>query len=250
MICKVCGSEVPDGSAYCPNCGSEMVAEEPFAPAEAVDNNDPELNVNDTAPSSAEPVEEFDPEGGTTVLSDEFLEAAEATPAPATTPAPEEEPKPQKVVTPAPVTGSRILSNDSNNFQQGGFQGNGFQGDQFQGNGYQGGAAPQNNYNNMPTNGGGYQPTPAPSAPVFNMNIPSEYKPISAWGYIGYTLLYSIPLVGLIMLFVNGFGSQNINVKNYARSYLIMILISIVLYIIAIVLMLAFGFSLAEALGQ
>ena len=247
MICKVCGSEVADGSAFCPNCGSELVAEEPFAPAEAVDNNDPEVNVNDTVSSSAEPEEQFDPEGGTTVLSDEFLEAAEATPAPTPTPtpAPAEEPKPQKVVTPAPVTGSRILSNDSNNFQ-----GNGFQGNQFQGNAYQGGAAPQNNFNNMSQNGGGYQAPPVQNAPVLNMNVPSEYNPISAWGYIGYSLLYSIPIVGLIMLFVNGFGSNNINVRNYARSYLIMMLISIILYVIVIVIMLALGFSVADAFGQ
>ena len=64
-------------------------------------------------------------------------------------------------------------------------------------------------------------------------NIPYEYKPIGAWGYIGYNLLFAIPLVGLIMLFVFGFGGTgNINVKNYARSFLLLYLITIIFTIL------------------
>jgi hypothetical protein len=66
--------------------------------------------------------------------------------------------------------------------------------------------------------------------------IPSDYKPISAWGYVGYNLLFSIPLVGFILLFVYGFGNGNINVKNYARSFLLFYLITIVLTILLSVL--------------
>ena len=33
-----------------------------------------------------------------------------------------------------------------------------------------------------------------------NSNIPEEYRPISAWGYVGYNLLFSIPFVGIILL--------------------------------------------------
>lgn len=51
-------------------------------------------------------------------------------------------------------------------------------------------------------------------------NVPKEYKPISAWGYFGYELLFSIPLVGFIMLCVFALGgTSNINLKNFARSY-------------------------------
>ena len=49
--------------------------------------------------------------------------------------------------------------------------------------------------------------------------IPDEYKPISMWGYFGYELLFSIPLVGFIVLLVFSFGgTQNENLKNFARS--------------------------------
>lgn len=49
--------------------------------------------------------------------------------------------------------------------------------------------------------------------------IPSEYKPISMWGYFGYEVLFSIPLIGLIMLVVFSLGgTKNQNLKNFARS--------------------------------
>lgn len=51
-------------------------------------------------------------------------------------------------------------------------------------------------------------------------NIPESYRPISAWGYFGYNLLFSIPILGFIMLIVFACGgTANINLRNYARSF-------------------------------
>ena len=65
-------------------------------------------------------------------------------------------------------------------------------------------------------------------------NVPSEYKPISMWGYFGYQLLFGIPFVGLILLLVFSFGgTRNINLKNFARSYFcVLIIVLIVLAIL------------------
>ena len=41
-------------------------------------------------------------------------------------------------------------------------------------------------------------------------SIPEEYQPISMWGYFGYELLFSIPLVGFILLLVFSFGGTRI----------------------------------------
>ena len=82
-----------------------------------------------------------------------------------------------------------------------------------------------------------YQQYQQPNYVNNNWNsIPADYKPISAWGYVGYNLLFAIPLVGFILLFVYGFGNGNINVKNYARSFLLVYLISIILTIVFSVL--------------
>ena len=65
-------------------------------------------------------------------------------------------------------------------------------------------------------------------------NIPEEYKPISMWGYFGYEILFSLPIIGIILLIVFSLGgTKYINLKNFARSYFcIIIIISIVLIIL------------------
>lgn len=33
-------------------------------------------------------------------------------------------------------------------------------------------------------------------------NIPEEYRPISMWGYFGYSILFAIPIVGIVLIIV------------------------------------------------
>lgn len=56
-----------------------------------------------------------------------------------------------------------------------------------------------------------------------------QYKPISAWGYVGYSILFSIPLIGLVFLIIFAFSDKNINRRSYARSYFCWLLILIVI---------------------
>ena len=69
-----------------------------------------------------------------------------------------------------------------------------------------------------------------------NNNIPSNYKPLSAWSYFGYQLLFSIPLVGFILLIVFSFSNDNINRRNFARSYFCSYLILAVIFVILLAL--------------
>jgi len=69
-----------------------------------------------------------------------------------------------------------------------------------------------------------------------------EYKPITPFGYVGYELLFSLPLVGFICLIIFAFGgTKNINVKNFARSYLLMALIALIIYSLVVVILLFFS---------
>ena len=69
-------------------------------------------------------------------------------------------------------------------------------------------------------------------------HVPEEYRPITMWGYFGYSILFAIPLVGIILLLVFSFGgTRNINLRNYARSYFCWIIIGIGL----LLLMFLFG---------
>lgn len=65
--------------------------------------------------------------------------------------------------------------------------------------------------------------------------IPKEYKPISAWGYFGYQLLFGIPIVGFIFLLVFALGgTENINLKNYSRSYFCAFLVGLIIFVVTL----------------
>lgn len=63
---------------------------------------------------------------------------------------------------------------------------------------------------------------------------------ITPWGYVGYSLLYSIPIVGWIIWACHAFGSSNENVKNYARAMvcaaIAVVILSIVLEIVLVIM--------------
>lgn len=65
--------------------------------------------------------------------------------------------------------------------------------------------------------------------------LPEKYKPLGAWAYFGYLILFNIPLVGFICLIVFSFSDSNINRRSFARSYFcIYIIIAVVIAIFAI----------------
>lgn len=74
--------------------------------------------------------------------------------------------------------------------------------------------------------------------------IPNEYRPLSAWAYFGYNILFATPLVGFIMLIVFAFDSSNINRRNYARSFFCAYLVAIIILIVVLILALVLGISL------
>ena len=64
-------------------------------------------------------------------------------------------------------------------------------------------------------------------------HIPYEYRPISMWGYFGYTLLFCIPILGLILAIVWSFSGANINRRNFARSqFCVLIILSIIFWLL------------------
>lgn len=52
-----------------------------------------------------------------------------------------------------------------------------------------------------------------------NYGVSEQYRPLSPWAYFGYTILYGIPVIGIIMLVIHSFNDSNINRRNFARSF-------------------------------
>lgn len=73
-----------------------------------------------------------------------------------------------------------------------------------------------------------------------------QYRPLSPWQYFGLSILFSIPVVGFIFLLVFTFNNNNINRRNFARSYWCGLLIGICVAILVIIFALIFGISFDE----
>ena len=69
--------------------------------------------------------------------------------------------------------------------------------------------------------------------------LPSKYKPIGAWGYFGYNILFSIPVIGFICLVIFACSGSNINRRSYARSFFCVWIIALVVFGIIV----AIGFA-------
>ena len=67
-------------------------------------------------------------------------------------------------------------------------------------------------------------------------------RSISSWGYVGYSILFIIPVIGFLLLIILSF-SKNTNVRSYARSYWCRLVLAI--FLIAIF----FGLSAMGFLG-
>ena len=83
-------------------------------------------------------------------------------------------------------------------------------------------------YNGQP------MPNRPPQAPpperFLEQQLPPQYRPLGAWAYFGYTLLFSIPIVGFICLIVFSCSSSNINRRNFARSFWCVLVLAILIF--------------------
>ena len=59
---------------------------------------------------------------------------------------------------------------------------------------------------------------------------PEQFRPLNAWEYFGYAILYMVPVIGWIFLLIFTFSTSNYNRRSFTRSYwcgLILILIAV-----------------------
>ncbi len=66
-------------------------------------------------------------------------------------------------------------------------------------------------------------------------DVPPEYRPLGAWAYFGYTILFNLPVIGLIFLIVFSLSDSNLNRRNFARSYFIALVFLLILFLILFV---------------
>ena len=78
-------------------------------------------------------------------------------------------------------------------------------------------------------------------APVAAPAAPKEAKLLGPWGYFGLKILFSIPLVGFILLIVFSFDNKHLNRRNFARSYWCDLILRLVVAIVVAIILSATG---------
>ena len=59
-----------------------------------------------------------------------------------------------------------------------------------------------------------------------------DTRPLSPWAYFGLEILYTIPIIGIIFLIVHAIGANNINKRNFARSYFCFVIVIAIIILI------------------
>lgn len=66
--------------------------------------------------------------------------------------------------------------------------------------------------------------------------LPYKYRPLGAWSYFLYTILFSIPVVGIIFLFIFALDGSQVVRRSFARSYFCVYILAIIIVAIVIAL--------------
>ena len=81
---------------------------------------------------------------------------------------------------------------------------------------------------------------PNPNYNQYGNPLPKENEPLSPWNYFWLSVLYTLPVLGFIMLIVHSCSSANINRRNFARSHFCGLLIAGIIVAAYVIIMLIF----------
>ena len=57
-----------------------------------------------------------------------------------------------------------------------------------------------------------------------------DTTPLSPWAYFWLDILYAIPIVGFVFLLIHAIGANNVNKRNFARSYFCVLVIILIIF--------------------
>ena len=78
--------------------------------------------------------------------------------------------------------------------------------------------------------------------------LPKQYRPMGLLGYVWNTLLYIIPVLGLVFLISGACSDKNVSRRTYARSFLFILLLCAAIGFVYIVALSALGLFEIDAL--
>ncbi len=95
------------------------------------------------------------------------------------------------------------------------------------------------------------QTQPVYQQPLITQATPdSTSKVVGTGAYFGLMFLFALPIIGILSVVIMSFAAKNKNIKHFAKANLIWAIIAFVLFIAAIIGIIALGNSLLEYIKQ
>ena len=88
------------------------------------------------------------------------------------------------------------------------------------------------------------------TVPPANVALETPEKPLTTAEWFVTLFVLALPIVGLVMYFVWGFGTGNVSRRNFCRAALIWLGIGLGLAILTMIVVLIFGGTLAALFSQ
>ena len=230
-FCTACGKDIPDGVAFCTECGAKAPADNNTEKKEVKQEAAPATRTCKKCGAELKEGVAFCTECGAS-SKDEPADASTAEVKTEAPPPPVQQARPQPQYTQQPPQGQPVYQNQQPYNQQAYAQ------LQYQQPAYH---QPQSTYQHQP------QPTYAAPPPT-----PKDESGgvVSTGTFFGTMLLFALPFIGFIACIIMCYAPKRKSLKNYAKANLIWAIIGLVFSILLVVAVIALGGSLMDYLSE
>lgn len=81
-------------------------------------------------------------------------------------------------------------------------------------------------------------------------NENNQYRLLSPWAYVGYGLLFTLPVIGWILAIVFVLNDDNLNRRNFARGYWCGVLVAVIVVVILSIAGMVMGVSIMDGFSS
>ena len=81
-------------------------------------------------------------------------------------------------------------------------------------------------------------------------NENNQYRLLSPWAYVGYGILFTLPVIGWILAIVFALNDDNLHRRNLARGYWCGVLVAVIVAVILSIVGMVMGVSIMDGLSS
>ena len=78
----------------------------------------------------------------------------------------------------------------------------------------------------------------------------NQYRLLSPWAYVGYGILFTLPVIGWILAIVFTLNDDNLNRRNFARGYWCGVLVAVIVVVILSIVGMVMGVSIMDGFSS